>query len=430
MHNILLMAKREYVERVGSKAFRVTTLLVPLAFAAILGIGALSSRLGGGPKHVLVASNDPVLANSVAAELNGGEDGSGRTVVSGRGSDKSPRDVTAMTLTSSDGLVELNRRVDNKEIDGYLWLDVKPGAAHPEATFASRSSTNLGGQSHLQNAIGHALVREELRKRGVTEGGIEALLKNVELNTVRIKDGVASPSDTGKSFWGAYIMAFLLYFSLMFYGVNVAQSVAAEKNSRVFEVLLTSAKPHELMAGKLVGVGGAGLTQLVIWIGCLLILSSSSLAAHLVQGGLAAYGVTPVQLLFLSVYFLLGFFFYSSLSAGIGASVGQESEVQQLNMLIVLPQIVAILLTVYILGNPAAWPVVLLSLIPPFTPIVMCLRMAAMAVPAWQLALSVALMAISIYGTLWLATRLYRVGILMYGKRATLPEMMRWLRYS
>jgi ABC-2 type transport system permease protein len=429
MHNILLMAKREYVERVASKAFRVTTLLVPLAFAAIFGIGALSSRLGGGPKHLVVASNHPVLAESVAAELNGGEDGSHRSAISKR-SDKSPSDVAAITLTSPNGLAELNRRVDSKEIDGYLWLYVKPGAAHPEATFASRSSTNLGGQGHLQDAIGHALVLEELRKHGVTDGDIEALLRNVDLNTVRIKDGVASPSDTGKSFWGAYVMAFLLYFSLMFYGVNVAQSVAAEKNSRVFEVLLTSAKPHELMAGKLIGVGGAGLTQLVIWIACLLIFSASSLAATLVQGGLAAYGVTPAQLVFLLIYFLLGFFFYSSLSAGIGASVGQESEVQQMNMLIVLPQIASILLTVYILGNPSAWPVVLLSFIPPFTPIVMCLRMAAMAVPGWQLALSVALMVISIYGTLWLATRVYRVGILMYGKRATLPEMMRWLRYS
>jgi ABC-2 type transport system permease protein len=148
------------------------------------------------------------------------------------------------------------------------------------------------------------------------------------------------------------------------------------------------------------------------------------------MGGVEAYGVTPLQLVFFVLYFLLGFFFYSALSAGLGATVSQESEVQQFSMVIVLPQVIGLALIVYILSNPGAWPVVLLSLIPPCTPIVMCLRMAAMAVPAWQLALSLVLMVLSIYGMVWVATRIYRVGILMYGKRPTLPEMLRWLKYS
>jgi ABC-2 type transport system permease protein len=147
-------------------------------------------------------------------------------------------------------------------------------------------------------------------------------------------------------------------------------------------------------------------------------------------GGLAAYGVTPLQLIFFVLYFILGFFLYSALSAGLGATVSQESEVQQFSMIIVLPQVIGLALIVYILSNPGAWPVVLLSLFPPCTPIVMSLRMAAMAVPAWQLALSVVLMVLSIYGMVWVATRIYRVGILMYGKRPTLPEILRWLKYS
>jgi ABC-2 type transport system permease protein len=114
----------------------------------------------------------------------------------------------------------------------------------------------------------------------------------------------------------------------------------------------------------------------------------------------------------------------------LGATVSQESEVQQFSMIIALPQVIGLALIVYILSNPGAWPVVLLSLFPPCTPIVMCLRMAAMAVPAWQLALSLVLMVLSIYGMVWVATRIYRVGILMYGKRPTLPEMLRWLKYS
>jgi ABC-2 type transport system permease protein len=222
----------------------------------------------------------------------------------------------------------------------------------------------------------------------------------------------------------------MLYFAVVFYGVNVAQSVVAEKTSRVFEVMLASAKPESLMLGKLLGVGAVGLTQMAIWIVFILLLSGSSLWMTLGLGGLAAYGVTPLRLIFFLLYFILGFFFYSAMSAGLGATVSQESEVQQFNMIIVLPQVIGLVLIVYILSNPGAWPVVLLSLFPPCTPIVMCLRMAAMSVPAWQLALSLVLMLLATYGMVWVASRIYRVGILMYGKRPTLPEMLRWLKYS
>jgi ABC-2 type transport system permease protein len=282
----------------------------------------------------------------------------------------------------------------------------------------------------MQGSIGHALVREELMKRGASREEIRDLLTDVEVTTLRVNNGQAVGADASKGFLGAYLMAFMLYFAVVFYGVNVAQSVAAEKTSRVFEVLLASTRPESLMMGKLLGVGAVGLTQMAIWIFFILLLSSSSLFMALGYGGLAAFGVTPLRLIFFLLYFLLGFFFYSALSAGLGATVSQESEVQQFNMLIVLPQIVGLMLIVYILGNPGAWPVVLLSLFPPCTPIVMCLRMAAMRVPVWQLALSLVLMVLSIYGMVVVASRIYRVGILMYGKRPTLPEMLRWVRYS
>ena len=224
----------------------------------------------------------------------------------------------------------------------------------------------------MQDAIGHALVREELVKRGATSEEIQALLKDVDLKTQQVKNGTAVAADASKGFWGAYVMAFMLYFAVVFYGVNVAHSVVAEKTSRVFEVMLASAKPESLMLGKLLGVGAVGLTQMAIWIVFVLLLSASSLWTTLGLGGLAAYGVTPLQLIFFVLYFILGFFFYSALSAGLGATVSQESEVQQFSMIIVLPQVIGLALIVYILSNPGAWPVVLLSLFPPCTPIVMC----------------------------------------------------------
>jgi ABC-2 type transport system permease protein len=418
MREALLIARREYLERIRSRAFRISTVLIPMFFGLIFGVGALSGKLGGGAKYIVVASNDPVLAESERAELMAVATPSSQLKVEVRA-----------PVTEGD-LGALNGEVESKRIDGYLWLNVRPGSTQPEATYTSRGSADFVGKDKMQDAIGHALVREELVKRGATNEQIGALLKDVDLKTLQVKNGKAVAADASKGFWGAYVMAFVLYFAVVFYGVNVAQSVVSEKTSRVFEVLLASAKPESIMLGKLLGVGAVGLTQMAVWIALLLLLSASSLFTTLAQGGLAAYGVTPLQLIFFVLYFVLGFFFYSALSAGLGATVSQESEVQQFSMLIVLPQVLALVLIVYILGNPGAWPVVLLSLFPPCTPIVMCLRMAAMAVPAWQLALSVVLMVASIYGMAWLASRIYRVGILMYGKRPTLPEMLRWLRYS
>lgn len=416
MHEALLIAQREYVERIRSRAFRVSTVLIPVVFGFIFGIGSLSGKLAGGARHIVVASNDAVLAESERAELMGVRRGA-------------PLSVELRAPITEAELQSLNAEVQDKHIDGYLWL--KAGQTRQlEATYTSRGSADFVGKDRMQDSIGHALVRQELLKRGATAEEISALLQDVELKTLRITNGQAEGADAGKGFLGAYLMAFLLYFAVVFYGVNVAHSVVAEKTSRVFEVLLATAKPESLMLGKLLGVGAVGLTQMAIWIFFILLFSSSSLFMAMGSGGLAAYGVTPLQLVFFVLYFLLGFFFYSAISAGLGATVSQESEVQQFSMLIAMPQIIGVVMIVYILSNPGAWPVVLLSLFPPCTPIVMCLRMAAMPVPAWQLALSLVLMVLSVYGMVLVASRIYRVGILMYGKRPTLPEMLRWLKYS
>ncbi len=429
MREALLIAKREYLERVRSKAFRFSTVLIPLVFAAIFGMGALSGNLGGGARHIVVASNDAVLANCAQVELLTSHEANSdrRRVRRGQGV---PLQVDVQAPVAESELTALDREVNSKEIDGYLWLGVEPGEELPQATYVTRGSADFLGTDRMKSAIGDALVREALMKRGVTSADADGLLHEVALKTVQLKNGQSVASDTGKGFWGAYMMALVLYFVVVFYGMNVAQSVVSEKTSRVFEVLLATARPESLMAGKLLGVGAAGLTQIAVWIIAILLLSASALGAGLGQGGLAAYGITPLQLVFFLIYFLLGFFFYSALSAGFGATVSQESEVQQFSMVLVMPQLVGLVLMVYILGNPSAWPVVLLSLFPPCTPIVMCLRMAAMAVPWWQLALSLVLMIAATYGVLWLASRIYRVGILMYGKRPTLPEMLRWISYS
>jgi ABC-2 type transport system permease protein len=255
------------------------------------------------------------------------------------------------------------------------------------------------------------------------------LMTPVHVEAAQIKGGKISPSNASSRFIGAYIMIFLLYFSVIYYGMNVARSVIQEKTSRVFEVLLSTTRPESLMAGKLIGVGAAGLTQIAIWLGAAFLYGGSAASAAR-AGGFRTMGISLTEVLFFVLFFLLGFLFYSALSAAFGASVSTEQEIQQFGLLIVLPMIVGLVLMTYILANPNAPAVVALSLFPPCTPVVMYLRMAAQTPPLWQLLLSIALMIAAIWAMLWIASRIYRVGILMYGKRATLPEIVRWLRYS
>lgn len=414
MHDVLLIARREYLERVRSRAFLVMTILFPLMISLLMGGSFLASSLGSGNPTLAIASNNAALARDVASEVESGR--------------KKPVEVIAPA--SDAERASLTSRVQNKSLDGYLWLQTKADGAAPDASFVSRSSGDLFTAGGLQSAVDHALLREQLIRHGLSSEEIKSLSGHVNVQTMQLREGRLRSSDSLKSFFGAYIMMFLLYFTVVFYGMNVARSVVEEKTSRVFEVLLSTTRPQSLMAGKLLGVGAAGLTQLAIWFVAVAMIAGLKLGGAIGHSGLGAFGIQPIQLIFLLVYFLLGFFFYSAIAAAVGASVSSEQEIQQFSMVIVAPLTVGMVLITYIISNPSALPVVLLSLFPPCTPIVMFLRMSSQMPPMWQLGLSILLMLLFIWGAVWVASRIYRVGILMYGKRATLPEMLRWMRYS
>jgi ABC-2 type transport system permease protein len=416
MREVLLIARREYLERVRSRAFLLMTILFPVMIGLLIGGSIFAGKLGSGVKDIAIASNDAALAHAVAAEMQS-EPAQGK-----------PPEVVAPASDVQRAV--LNRRVEDKTLDGYLWLEQKPGAAAPEVSFISRSAGDLFSLGGIESAVDHGLERERLVQHGVSSAEITAMTRHADIQTLQIRAGRLTPSNSLKSFFGAYAMMFLIYFTVVFYGMNVARSVVEEKTSRIFEVLLSTVQPQALMAGKLLGVGAAGLTQMAIWFLLVSAIVTTSAGASLGPEGLAAYGIHPQQLFFLAAYFLLGFFFYSAIAAAVGASVSSEQEIQQFSIVIVAPLTVGMVLISYIVGNPTALPVVLLSLFPPCAPIVMFLRMSSQMPPAWQIALSMVLMLLFIWGAIWVASRIYRVGILMYGKRATLPEILRWMRYS
>jgi ABC-2 type transport system permease protein len=224
-----------------------------------------------------------------------------------------------------------------------------------------------------------------------------------------------------------FAMVMLLYTAVIFYGVSVMRSVLEEKNTRILEVLLSSTTSTELMAGKLLGVGAVGLTQMVIWIVMAGVVALPSLAMY---PSLGTVQLSPLVLAAFVAFFLLGYLLYSAIYAAIGAIVTTEQEGQQIQIMIVLPLVVGVFLMGPILRAPDSPVAFWTSMIPFLSPLLMYLRIAVGPPPLWQITLSLFLLIATIAAILVLCARIYRVGVLMYGKRPTLPEILKWLKYA
>lgn len=416
MPDALLIAQREYLQRVRSKAFLFTTLAFPLLLGIIFGGGffATSQSQTRSSPSLVIASNDLDLAQDVRANLE---------------NDADPRHtVTVIAPASPAEHDQLRRAVEERHFGGLLWLESVPGTTQPKAFYESGNRGSGSSTILLQNAITLAVTRRELAAQGLTRDAIDRAIQPIQLTIVHLK---SSQFHSVLNYAAPYLMALVLYFSVIYYGMNVARSVVQEKTSRVFEVLLATTRPQSLMAGKLLGVGAVGLTQIAIWLALALLWAKPAMVRFGVAGAsLAELGISFSQIAFFVLFFLLGFLFYSAVAAGFGACLDSEQEIQQFSFIIVLPMVVCLVLTPTILEHPGGTLAVALSLFPPCTPIVMFLRMSAQAPPAWQVWLSLVLMGAAIWAALWIAARIYRVGILMYGKRPTLPEIARWMRYS
>ena len=418
MRDVFLVAKREYLEQVRGRAFRMTTILVPAAFAFIIGIGYLSSIGLGSHKHVVIAADDAALASDIRRQMLSEKDA------------KATVDVIAPA--SDADRAELLKQVQSKAIDGYLSIEAPTPSSNglPVAKYISQSSGDFTTTGRLRDDLNNAIVSQRLTKGGATQADADAVNKGVKIATYTVKkDGTVAKSNAIASFYKGYVMAILLSMTTVMYGLNVARSIIQEKTSRIFEVMLSISKPGDLLSGKLIGVGLVGLTQILIWVVAAGAIVASPLAAAQMTGDFAAHFSWVEGVLF-PVYFVLGYFLYSSLFAGLAATCETEQELQMYTPLAAVPIWLSFAMIMLIINDSNSFWSVAVSFFPPCTPIIMFLRMGSEIPPAWQFGVSIALMLLSIWGVLWVSSRLYRVGILMYGKRATLPEILRWIRYS
>jgi len=412
MHNIWLIAKREYLERVRTKSFILTTILIPLLMGGGIVVAVLTQGKPDTNSRIAVVSADQQLALDLQTEIESNKDHHYTVDVI------SP--PVAGTRTTLDG------ELANKQLDGYLWITpAATSAARPTFSYTPRSDRAYATKEDIKAALRSVLIRERLSHQGMVASDVTSLMQPVQLDTTQAGKNDSSTA----AYVTVIILFFLMYFVIMLYGMNVARSIIEEKTSRVFEVLLATITSEEIMAGKMLGVGAVGLTQVFIWLGAALMLTGVA-AVQAMAGGQLHLSLNAAEIIFFFVFFILGFLLYASIAAALGAMTNSEQELQQLNMVLVLPLAACFFAMGVVVSNPNSAVSVILSLIPFMTPLIMYLRISIVAVPVWQIGLSIALMLASIYAVLWVASRIYRVGILMYGKKPSLPEILRWLKYS
>ena len=408
MHNIWLIARREYLERVRAKSFLVMTILIPLLMGGLIFGSALANR-SLGANHIAVVTSDKQFAEDFKNELSGGDR-------------KTTVDIYPPTQPDLRETLNTEMQQKNSDLGGYLWV-TPPSTDAPRGTFEwdPKAKADIVTKGRISDAIRGALTREKLANSGMGAKEVDDLLKPVNLTSASTDEKKSS----GAAFASAYGLFFLMYFVILFYGMNVARSVIEEKSSRVFEVLLSTVKPSEMMAGKVIGVGAVGLSQVGIWI----VVGLGAAKMQLIGSGIQLLP-SASQLIFFILFFVLGYVLYSSVAAALGAMTNSEQELQQMNIFLMLPLIACSVVIFRVVTDPDGALAQVLSYFPFTSPLIMYTRVVVHQPPIYQVALSILILIATIYAILWVASRIYRVGILMYGKKPNLPEILRWLKYS
>lgn len=422
-NQVWAIIKREYLSRIRTKAFWIGTALFPIltaALAIVPGLLAARSKVSPAPVAVVDMVGDfyPTLQASVKANTSSVRSSPELQLepVNGRSEEQIRR--------------ELNERAESEGgIQGYVVVTPESLEKGSFVLFA-RNPTALMDADGLIRGLRESVVRYRLTRLGVSSEEVDQAVRRIELDVRKATNDPRKEQSGLGSLLMSVGLVFFIYVALIIYGMYVLQGVLEEKSSRVVEVIVSSVRPFELMLGKLLGIGALGLTQIGIWLLSAVVLTAPGLLAAM---SIAQGTVSPPEprvLAFFAIYFVLGFFLFATLYAGIGAMFNSMEDAQQVagiaNLLIIAPM----LFLAPVLKNPNGTLAVVLSLVPFFAPVLMFLRIAIEMPPLWQIALSLGIMVASILLMTWLVSKIYRVGILMYGKKPTLPEVMKWLKYS
>jgi ABC-2 type transport system permease protein len=422
MHKLWLIIKREYLTRVKTKGFVIGTLIVPLigigfTFLIVYLVGHQSSQA---MRISFVDEAGGIAPNIVASLQERVNEGKPQFSI-GEIIEK-PADPDAVQNT-------LRGKINNGALDGYLLIPAdltKPVELH------TKNSGNFSLIGPISSAVNEAVVQARLDARGLHIDNVKDLVKSSDFQIIKVSKGGESV-EKGQTIGIAIALVILLYMSLLMYGIVTMRSVLEEKTTRTMEVLISAVTPSQLLAGKILGVAGVAVTQFLIWGATVVLLGSYGVAMAAMGGaGSVLSGIhVPASVMICAViYFFCGYFLYSSMFAAVGAACSNEQDAQQLQWLAMAPLVTTMLVYSFVLNDASSRLSVILYEIPFFGPVLMPLRVSLQPPPFWQLALSVALLLLTITVVIVGSAKIYRVGILMYGKRPTLPELVRWMRYS
>ncbi len=423
---IFAIVRREYVERVRTKAFWIGTLVIPLLFLGYIGISIATARKSGGERKLAVID--------VGGDLY---DGFAKDVAAREAEEKKKAqgpypqwaiERRPVTGTLAETKAALNKDIREEKIHAYVVLDpaeLKAGNAEYYATTVSE----FIAMGVVERSINRTVQRQKIAARGFPPELADELEARVDLKAFKVtQKGV--DEEKGAGIFAAIIFLTILYATMFMYGYQVMRGVLEEKTNRIVEIVVASVRPTELMIGKIIGIGLVGLTQYFVWSLVAMNLSLPGIASIVASGSMGMPRIPLSMIGFFILYFLLGYFLYASVYTAIAAPFNSDQEAQQLAMIPMVLIISGMAVLNGVLANPSGGLAIFFSIFPFTSPLIMFLRTAISEVPAWQVLASVAASILTTVAIAWFAGRIYRIGIFMYGKKPTIPEILRWARYS
>ncbi len=441
MNKVFAVIRREFIERVRTKSFLIGTFLVPLMVGLFGYLPQLLARRDTASKMIVVLDatsggiGDSVVVALGRDTIGSGEQAKPRFIVRllpAEGRLDALRDSLVATIGLQDGPIGA--------ADGVLLL-TEGAVEEGKIAYLGDNAGSFRDMGALERLLSPVLRRERLQRKHADSAVIAAANVRLDLSSTKVTNGKLTGQSGEQTFWLAYAVNLVMYMVLLMYGIQVMSAVLEEKSNRIVEVLVSSMTPFQLLLGKVIGVGASGLLQLGIW-GVTGFYVTSAIAAS--SGGAGGSGVAvdgtsasmnvsmpliSVDLIIvILVFFLLGFFLYSALYAAIGAMCSTQQEAQQANTPVTMCIGIAMVAVFALMNDPSSGMARVFSLIPLFAPIVVPVRYAISPIPLTEVALSVVAMIVGVMAVVWLAGRIYRVGILSYGKKPSLREVWRWVR--
>jgi ABC-2 type transport system permease protein len=436
MHKVWAIIRREVVERVRTRAFILSTLLFPLFMGLLVVLPAyLMSRSTGIKSIALVDATGDDLGQRLEGALRAARIGKGAAALPRYSVVRFPAQGRAAAVR--DSLVPatgLSRRGDSGW-DGILVVSDST-VLTGRAAYYGANVASFDDMRDLEQTLRPMVIAKRLEDMGVDLPRVMKSVQGIDLATTKVANGKLTGESGASTFALAYAMGFILYFSLLIFGTQVMTSIIEEKNSRIVEVLASSLTPFQMMLGKVVGVGLVALLQIGIWV------SFATYASRHQQQILQHFGVTaaaggagislptmrPDLMLVFFVFFSLGFLLYAAAYAAVGAMCSTTQDAQQMQMPVMLFVLAGFLSTFALMRDPNGTAAHVLTFVPMLTPFVVPLRFSISPLGPLELASSIAVTVLGMLLIVWIAARIYRIGILSYGKKATLRDMVRWVK--